>query len=444
MKEQIQLSDHFGYKRLIKFVIPSVVMMIFTSIYGVVDGLFVSNFVGKTPFAAVNIIFPLMMVLGGFGFMLGTGGTAIVAKTLGMGQKDKANEYFTFIIIATATMGTVLATLGIIFARPVAELLGAEGDMLEYAVRYARVVLLGMPFFMLQNTFQNFFITAEKPKLGLAVTVAAGVTNIVLDALFIAVFNMGIEGAAAATALSQFVGGAVPIFYFLSKSDATIHLCRTKAYWKVLLSACFNGSSELMSNISSSVVTILYNYQLLRFAGENGVAAYGAIMYVAFIFIAVFIGFVIGAAPIVSFHYGAGNTDELKSLRKKSIIMVFTTGAVMLITALALSIPLCKIFVGYDETLYQITLRAFIIYAFSYLIAGFNIFGSSFFTALNNGGVSAIISFLRTLVFQISAVLILPEFFELDGVWISIIVAEILSAVITTVFLIAERKKYNY
>ena len=444
MKEQIQLSDHFSYGRLIKFVIPSVVMMVFTSIYGVVDGLFVSNFVGKTPFAAVNLIYPLIMILGGFGFMLGTGGTAIVAKTFGLGDKEKANEYFTFIIITTFLTGSILSILGIAFAEPVARLLGAEGEMLENAVTYCRVVLLGLPFFMLQNTFQNFFVTAEKPRLGLAVTVMAGLTNIILDAIFIAVFKWGIVGAAAATATSQAVGGLVPVIYFASKNSSTLRFCKTRAYWRVLLQTCFNGSSELMSNISSSVVTILYNYQLLRFAGEDGVAAYGAIMYVAFIFVAIFIGFVIGAGPIVSFHYGAGNEGELKSLRKKSINIVAVVGVAMLITALLVSVPLCRLFVGYDEGLYTITLRGFIIYAFSYLFAGYNIFGSSFFTALNNGGVSAIISFLRTLVFQISAVLILPELLALDGVWLSIIVAEVASAAVTTVFLAAKRKQYNY
>lgn len=444
MKENIKLSDHFTYGRLIKFVIPSVVMMIFTSIYGVVDGLFVSNFVGKTPFAAVNIIFPLMMILGGFGFMLGTGGCAVVAKTMGLGEDRRAKEYFTFITIFTAALGSFLALIAIIFIRPIGALLGAEGEMLEYAVRYGRVVLLGMPFFMLQNSFQNFFITAERPKLGLGVTVLAGVTNMVLDALFIAVFKWGIEGAAAATALSQFVGGMLPVIYFESKSTSRLGFVRTPAYWRTLLAVCFNGSSELMSNISSSIVTIFYNYQLIRFAGEDGVAAYGAIMYVSFIFVAIFIGFVIGASPIVSYNYGAANTDELKGMRKKSVNLMFTTGGVMVVVAMLLAVPLCRIFVGYDQKLYEITLRGFIIFSFSYLVTGFNIFGSSFFTALNNGGISAIISLMRTLVFQVIAVLILPEIFALDGVWFSIIVAELLSAVLTTVFLIAKRKKYQY
>ena len=444
MKEKIQLSDHFGYSRLIKFVLPSVIMMVFTSIYGVVDGVFVSNYVGKVSFSAINIIFPLIMILGGFGFMLGTGGTAIVAKTLGLGEDKKANEYFTFIIITTAVVGSVLATLGYIFAEPIAYLFNARGQMLSDAVTYSRIVLLALPFFMLQNTFQNFFITAERPKLGLATTVAAGVTNIVLDALFIAVFGWGLKGAAAATALSQFVGGVIPIFYFLFTKTARIRFTKTKPYWRVLMQTCFNGSSELLSNISMSVVTIFYNYQLLIFDPENGVAAYGVIMYVNFVFISMFIGFVIGVAPVISFHFGAANTDELKSLRKKSTNIVVISGAAMLLTAFLLSTPLCKLFVGYDEVLYETTLRGFLIFSVSYLVAGFNIFGSSFFTALNNGGVSAIISFLRTLVFQIAAVLLLPLIFKLDGVWLAIIVAEVASAIVTVIFMVAKRKQYNY
>lgn len=444
MKKEIQLSDHFSYGRLIKFVIPSVVMMIFTSIYGVIDGIFVSNFVGKTPFAAINLVYPLMMILGGFGFMLGTGGTAVVAKTFGAGDKDRANEYFTFIIISTSVMGSVLAAVGILFAEPVAMLLGAEGEMLDYAVSYVQIVLLALPFFMLQNSFQNFFVTAEKPKLGLAVTVMAGVTNIVLDALFVAVFDWKLEGAAWATAISQTVGGLVPVIYFASKNSSTLGFRRTKAHWRVIIFASFNGFSELLSNISASVVTICYNIQLLAHAGEDGVAAYGVIMYVSFIFVSIFIGFVIGASPIVSFHFGAANSDELSSLRKKSTVIVFISGVTMLIISLLLSTPLFKLFVGYDEGLFIMTRRGFIINAFSFLFAGFNIFGSSYFTALNNGGVSAAISFLRTLVFQIGAVFLLPILFGLDGIWFSLIAAEALAAVVTEIFILANKKRYKY
>ncbi len=443
-KSPIQLSDHFTYTRLLRFVLPSVIMMIFISIYGAVDGLFVSNFVGKTEFAAVNFIFPFIMILGAFGFMIGTGGTAIVAKTMGEGNLSLANKYFSMLIYVTLIGGSVIAALGIIFVPDIARLMGAEGKLAEDAALYARVVLMGLPFFMLQNTFQNFFITAEKPKLGLYVTVAAGITNIALDALFIAAFGFGLVGAAAATALSQFVGGVVPLIYFARKNSSLLRLGKTRLFRKVLLRTCTNGSSELMSNISSSVVTLLYNSQLLRFAGEDGIAAYGVIMYVGFVFIAIFIGFVIGSAPIVGFHYGADNTDELKNMFKLSTVLTSIGGASMMLLALALSVPLSNLFVGYDKALFEMTVKGFIIHALHYLFAGFNIFGSSFFTALNNGGVSAAISFLRTLVFQCASVILLPFIFGLDGIWWAVLVAELLTFAVTLAFVLAKRKKYGY
>ena len=443
--QPIQLSDHFTYSRLIRFVISPVFMMIFTSIYGVVDGLFVSNFVGKTPFAALNLIMPLLIVLGAVGFMLGTGGTAVVAKTLGMGQKDKANEYFSLIIYANIVSGVILALLGIIFARPVAILLGAEGEMIDYCVVYSRIVLAALPFFMLQNSFQSFFITAEKPKTGLIVIVAAGVTNMLLDGLFVGILAWGLEGAALATALSQFVGGIIPIIYFVRKNTGTLRLGKTAFYGRVLFSASVNGSSELMSNISASVVTMLYNVQLIRFAGEDGVAAYGAMMYVGFIFVAIFIGFAIGSAPIVGFNFGADNRKELKSVFKKSVIIVSLTGAIMMLLAIVLSRPLSVLFVGYDEALCEMTRTGFIIFAVHYLFAGFNIFSSSFFTALNNGIISAIISFLRTIVFQCGAVILLPMLMQsIDGIWLSVVAAELLTFVVTLVFILTKRKRYGY
>ncbi len=443
-KGAIQLSDHFTYPRMLRFVFPSVMMMIFTSIYVIVDGFFVSNFVNKTAFAAVNLMMPLLMVLGAFGFMIGTGGTAIVAKTFGIGDKRRANRYFSLLVYVTVIIGVILAILGIAFAEPIAKLFGAEGQMLEDSVVYSRIVLLGLPFFMLQNVFQSFFITAEKPKLGLAVIIVAGVTNMVLDALLVAVFSLGIAGAAAATAISQLAGGAIPLIYFGMKNSSTLRLGRTAFYGKMLGAACINGSSELMSNVSSSVVTILYNYQLMKFAGENGVAAYGAIMYVSFIFAAIFIGFAMGISPVVSFHFGAGGKTELKSLFKKNLIVVGISSLLMTVSSLLLASPLSKMFVGYDDELYTLTVRGFIIFSFAFLSMGFNIFGSAFFTALNNGAISALISFLRTLVFQCISVLILPIFFELDGIWFSIIVGELLSLIVTVICLIVLRKKYEY
>ena len=443
-KTRIQLSDHFTYSRLIRFVMPSIAMMIFTSIYSVVDGLFVSRFAGKESFTAINLVMPLLIILGAVGFMLGAGGTAIVSKTFGMKKDKLANEYFSLLIYVAAGLGVLLGAVGIIFARPVSEMLGATDQILDYCTIYATIVLAALPFFMLQNIFQSFLIAAEKPKLGLYVTVGAGVANILLDALFVGLFSWGLVGAAAATAISQFIGGIVPVIYFSTKNSSLLRLGKTKFYAKMLLDACINGSSELMSNIAMSVSTMLYNAQLMRFAGNDGVAAYGVVMYVAFIFVSIFIGFSIGSAPIIGFHYGADNRDELKNLRKKGFLVVFLVGVAMTLLAIVLASPISRVFVGYDVALYEMTLRGFIIYAFSYLLAGINIFGSAFFTALNNGVISAIISFLRTLVFQCAAVLLLPLVFGLDGVWFSIILSEILSGAVTIGFVALKQKKYGY
>lgn len=441
----ISLSEHFTYKKLLRFCLPSIIMMVFTSIYGVVDGFFVSNYVGKTPFAAINLIMPFLMILGGIGFMIGTGGSALVAKTLGEGKKDTANRYFTMMILLTVWLGIALTVIGIIFIRPVAILLGANDAMIEDCVVYGRIILAFNTAFMLQNVFQSFLITAEKPKLGLLATVAAGVANMVLDALFIAVFKWGVAGAALATGISQCVGGILPLIYFIRPNTSLLRLARTKMELKPLLGACANGSSELMSNIATSLVSILYNFQLMQFAGEDGVSAYGVLMYVQFIFVSIYIGYAIGSAPIVSYHYGAGNHAELKNMFRKSLFIVGTSGVVLTLLASFLSSPLAKVFVGYDAALYDLTRHAFKIFSLSFLLAGFNIFASSFFTALNNGGVSAAISFLRTLVFQTLSVIALPIIFGgIDGIWWAIAAAEVFAAIISLVFLVAKRKKYQY
>ncbi len=440
----IQLSNHFTYKKLLRFTLPSVVMMIFTSIYGVVDGFFVSNFVGKTPFAAVNFIMPFLMILGSVGFMFGTGGSALIAKTMGEGDREKANRLFSLIVYVSAACGIVIAALGLVFIRPVAALLGAKDTMLDDCVTYGRIILLALPAYILQYEFQSFFVTAEKPQLGLAVTVAAGVTNIVLDALLVAVFPLGLSGAAAATAISQCVGGLVPLIYFGRPNSGLLRLGRAKYDDKALLKTCTNGSSELMSNISMSVVSMLYNVQLMKYAGEDGVAAYGVLMYVNMVFLAAFIGYSVGTAPVIGYHYGAGNHEELKSLLKKSLALIGIASVVMLLAAELLAKPLAVVFVGYDEGLLALTLRGFVIYSFSFLFAGIAVFGSSFFTALNNGLVSALISFLRTLVFQVAAVLIFPLIWEIDGIWISIVAAELMAAIVTSLFLAGKRKKYHY
>jgi len=441
----IKLSDHFTYRRLIKFCIAPIVMMVFTSIYSVVDGFFVSNFAGQMPFNAINLIFPFIMILGGIGFMIGSGGTALIGKTLGQGQREKANQYFSMIIILTIAVGVILTVVGVTFIRPVAQLLGASGDTLEYCVTYGRIVLSFNICFMLQNVFQVIFPLAEKQKLGLYFTLAGGFTNIILDALFIGVFRWGIVGAALATGISETVAGLLPIFYFLSKrNQSLLHLTKTKIEIKPMLQACANGISELFSNISGSIVSIVYNLQLLKYAGDNGVSTYGVLMYVQFIFIAIFLGFTVGSAPVISYHYGAENHAELKNLLKKSLVINLLVGVVMTVLAGCFAMPFAKIFVGYDQELLTMTTHAFRIISINFIIIGVNIFISSFFTALNNGAISAAISVLRTLCFKLLAAIILPIWFGVEGIWWSITFAESMALIISLFFLFLKKKKYHY
>ena len=443
-KQPIRLSDHFSYAKLLRFTLPSICMMVFTSIYGVVDGLFVSNFAGKTPFAAINLVMPFIMILGGMGFMIGTGGTALVSKLLGEGKKDEAHSTFSMMVLFTLLLGLVLSAVGFLTMRPVSYFLGATEAMIDDCVLYGRIVT-GFTFaFMLQNVFQSFFIAAEKPRLGLIVTVAAGVTNMALDALFIAVFDWGVAGAAIATGLSQCVGGVLPLIYFLRPNDSLLRMRPTALRLRPILQACGNGSSELMSNISSSLVGMLYNFQLMRLIGEDGVSAYGVLMYVQFIFVAIFIGYSIGSAPVVSFHFGAQNHGELKSLLRKSVLLMSSGGVLLTVAARLLAALLAHLFVGYDAVLFDLTTHAFRLFSWSFLLAGFNIFTSGFFTALNNGAISAAISFLRTLVFQTASVLILPLLLGVDGIWWAITVAEIFAFLISLLFLFLKRNKYHY
>lgn len=441
---KIQLSDHFTYRKLFHFTFPSIIMMIFTSIYSVVDGFFVSNFAGKTAFASINLVMPFIIILGSLGFMIGTGGTALVSRILGEGDEKKANHYFSMLIWLSLLIGIVLAILGVAFMRPVAALLGATKEMIDDCVLYGRIVIAFLAPYMLQNVFQSFLIAAEKPNLGLAATLAAGITNMVLDAVLVGVLRWGVFGAALATGLSQTIGGLLPFLYFIRSNSSKLHLTKAKFKLRPILQACANGSSELMSNISGSVVGIVYNFQLLKYLGENGVSAYGVLMYVQFIFIAIFVGYSIGCAPVVSFHYGAGNYSELQNLLKKSTRIVGSLSIILTVLALTLAYPLAKMFVGYDAELLAITSHAFKLFSFSFLLAGFNIFASSFFTALNNGAISAAISFLHTLIFQTSSVLILPLILGVDGLWGANVAAEIFAFVISLAFLVANRKKYHY
>lgn len=442
--KKISLSDHFTYGRLLRFTLPSVVMMVFTSIYGVVDGIFVSNYAGKTAFAAINLIMPYLMIFGTLGFMIGTGGTALISMTLGMGDKKKANSLFSMLTYVCIIGGVVLTAVSLLLLRPAAIALGAEGEMLELCVTYGIIVQLALPAYVLQFAFQSFCVAAEKPNLSLWMTVVSGVCNILLDTLFVGVFRWGLVGAAAATAISQFVGGVIPVLYFARPNTSLLRLGKPTYDFKALAKACTNGASELMSNVSMSLVCMLYNLQLMEYAGENGVAAYGVIMYVNFIFISVFIGFAIGNAPLVGYNHGANNHPELKNLLRKGVMILLALAVLMTIAGEILAKPLAKIFVGYDQNLMEMTVRGFRIYTLSFLLCGFNIYGSSFFTALNNGLISALISFVRTLVCQIAAVLALPLWLKLDGIWWSVVVAELTALILTTIFIFTFRKKYHY
>ena len=441
---KIQLSEHFDFRKLLRFTFPSIIMLIFTSVYGVVDGFFVSNYAGKEPFTAVNFIMPVLMLLGCFGFMFGTGGGALISKTMGEGESEKAKKIFSLIVYTSIACGILLSVLGFIVIKPVASLLGADGQLLTNSIKYANIILIAVPAYILQYEFQCLLVTAGKPNLGLYITIAAGLTNIILDALFVAVFKWGLEGAAAATAISQFVGGIIPLIYFACPNKSLLRLGKASFDFRALFNTCTNGASELMSNISMSIVNMLYNVQLLKYAGEDGIAAYGVLMYVMFIFQSVFLGYSVGTAPIISYHYGAQNHSELKSLLKKSLVLTGVFSIAMFAAAQALAKPLSNIFVGYDEGLFNMTVRAFSIFAFLFLFSGFAIFGSSFFTALNNGFVSAAISFLRALVFQIVSVLIFPLIWQLDGIWMSTVIAEFLAVIVTIIFLKANKKKYHY
>lgn len=450
---RIKLSEHFTYGKLLRFVLPSIIMMVFTSVYGIVDGFFVANYAGEKPFAALNLIFPLIMILGSVGFMLGTGGNAVVSKALGEGDSEKANRIFSMLVYVTVALGAVLSVIGILIVRPVAEAFAKgekdftaqeRAEIVEYCVVYARIILSVLPAFMLQNAFQGFFVTAEKSRLGLYVTIMAGLGNVVFDALFVAVFRWGLVGAAIATALNQVIGGVLPLVYFARKNDSLLRLGKTGFDGKTLVKVCINGSSEFMTNISLSVVAMVYNAQLMRFIGLDGVSAYGVIQYIGFIFVAVYIGYSVGSAPVIGFHYGADNRAELKNIYKKSLFIVSCLGCVMTVIAIVCARLLAGVFVSSNPELLALTAHGMRINAISFLPCGINIFASAFFTALSNGGISLLISFSRTFVLQIISVLLLPILMGVDGIWFALVVAESVTLVLTVIIFLWQKNKYGY
>ena len=440
----VSLSEHFTFKKLIKFVAPCILMMMVTSVYSIVDGYFVSNFAGKNAFAAVNLVMPVLMAMAAFGFMVGTGGSALVAYTFGTHNSKKANQIFSMLIQLIAIVGASVSLLGFIFMPQIVTMLGASDLIFDDCVLYGRISTVSLTFFMLQNSFQSFLVTAERGKMGLAISISAGILNIILDFLFVYVFKMGIAGAGWATVCAEITGGTIPLIYFIGKNTSLLSLRPTRFDFKAIWRACTNGVSEMMTNISSSIVGILYNYQLMKYAAENGVAAYGVVMYVSFIFMAFYFGYAIGIGPVVGYNYGAANHKELKNIFKKSLMIIGSVAVIMMIIGEFLSGPIARVFVGYDHELLEITKHALAIYSLMFLFSGFNVFGSAFFTGLNNGVISAIISVLRTLVFQLGAVMILPGILGIDGIWSAIVVAEVITLFITGAFILGNRRKYGY
>ena len=441
---KVELAGHYGLRRLVKTSLPMIAMMIVTSIYSIVDGYFISNFAGSTAFAAMNLVWPALALISAAGLMIGTGGSALVSKTLGEGDTGRADEIFTMLVHIALIIGAILTVGLFIFMKPLVIALGAEGEMIPKAVMYGRIVVLAMPEFIMQMMFQSFYMTAERPELGTRMSIISGCINIALDALFVVGFKWGLTGAAIATALALAVGGIYPLCFFSSKKNET-HLqfvCFSRIDWKAIARTCTNGMSEYVGNIALNIVSIGYNLQLMKYIGENGVSAYGIIMYVGFIFAAVYIGYNLCVSQVIAFNFGAGNRAELRSLLKKSLLLIGIGGVIMTALAEGTAPLLAKIFVGYDAELCSLTVRALRIYMLSFLICGFNMFCSAWFTALNNGLVSAAAAFARTLIFELGAVLIVPGIIGIDGIWLAVSIAEVLAVLMSATLILAYRKRY--
>lgn len=445
----VSISEHFTYRKIARATIFPIMLMVFISLYSVVDGIFIANCSNNNAFAAVNLIFPLIMIIGSIGFMLGTGGTALVSKYLGEGNKDKANKTFSLIIYTTFVFGVIFSIIGFFLVKPVVNLmaslsLDSTEEMKEYAVLYGRVMMLGQIAFMMQNVFHSFFMVAEKGKMAFLFTLIAGISNIIFDALFIAVLKMGILGAALGTIIGYVIGGIGPLIYFIFKKDLPIRLCRTNIDFKDLFQAIYNGMSEFISNIAMNLVSVIYNAQLLKAFGVNGISAYGIIMYLSFVFAAIFIGYSIGMAPAVGYNYGAKNNKELRNILRKSMRAMLVLGIAMFTLSVSTAYPFAYLFSRGEKELIDLTVHATLIYSLAYLAFGFSMFSSSFFTALNNGAVSTIISLTRTLVFQIGMILLFPLIFGPNALWWALVVGELLNVVLDSIFLLINKKKYGY
>ena len=433
----IELAGHYTHRRIVRSVLPSIGMVLVTSIYSIVDGFFVANFAGKPGFAAVNLTFPAIMMIGSLGLMIGTGGAALVAKIKGEGYPEKANRVFTMLVQFCLALGVVMGVALAIGAPAVARWLGADAPMMDECVTYIRLNMIGMPGFVLQCAFQSFYMAAERPQLGTLMSVVAGVTNVVLDAILVWALGLGVTGAAIATTAGCLVGGLFPLFYFSSRHNrGTLRIVPTRILWPYIGKACTNGLSEYVGSIAMNIVTMCYNLQLMRYLGEDGVSAYGVVMYIAFIFAAVFIGYNIGITPIIGYHYGADDLHEQRSLFYKSLSIIGVLGVLMTLSAELFAGPLARVFVGYDKALTALTIRAMRLYMLAFLINGINMFVSALFTGLNNGVVSAVASFTRTLVFEMACVWLLPVLLGIDGIWVAWPIAEVLALFLCAILIL--------
>lgn len=444
--ERIKLSDHFTYIRLLRFTMPTILMLLSASLYGVVDGLFIANCAGKTAFAAVNLIWPFPMLLGAIGYMFGAGGCALVSKTMGEGYYERARSYFTMLTITAVACGFLFASIGIFFIDDIANMLGAKSGMIHVnCVVYGRYIMAAMPLFILQCMFQPYMIAAEKPKWGLAIIFVAGCVNVLLDYYFLYNKNMGVAGAGLATMISQAVGAVLPMFLFVGKKHSKLYfVSKIKIEPLVLAKTCANGASEFIVNASMPFVNLLYVYALWKVAGEDGVGAYGVIMYVNIVFFSFYNGLAMGSSPIISFHYGAHQMYEVRNVKRIVFCLLSISGLLLFVVAELTSPMIAGLFSKGDEVFGDIIERSFSLYALSFLFAPYNIYASAFFTALNNGKVSAAISFSRILFFQVGALLTLPIWFGIDGFWMALPIAEVLCLGLSIFLYLKFKPLYNY
>lgn len=438
------ISERLNLPRLFLACVPMILMMISISIYSVVDGFFVSNFAGKIQFAAVNLIYPFIMVVGSLGFMMGTGGTALVAKKMGEGKTEEAKKLFFNCFVVTVALGVVFSSIFVFLLPKIAEGLGADEAMLPYCVDYGRILILGITFFNLQNMFQPFFAASGRPGLGFAITIGAGVANIVFDAIFVAGAGWGCVGAAWGTVIGQVVGGFLPVIYYFAKNKSALRLVPAKMQWGAIFKMGANGLSEFVSQIAVSVLSMIMNVLLMKHYQENGVSAYGIICYVWLIFAATFIGLCMGISPRISYVYGEKNKPELRRLTQRALALFIFAGLFEFIMAEALTVPLSYAYAGYDEGLRQLTCHASFIYSIIYLALGINMFGSSFFTALNNGLVSALLSFARLMLFEAVSVYLCSLFWQGDGIWWGVVIGEALGFVMNFLVIFIHGKRYGY